>query len=153
MVCGKSWRLVSSFVGGKVGCCQYFGLSVLHDKNLSASSKVQFGVGSYVWQRRLQAAHNFWWGTDVPHSQSVHLQAGPFKQSAPYHGKGHVSNFQAHSRSTNPGPYTTKGKVICKLFNSKAGCHYRDCKFEHQCSQPGCQQKHSSTIHTYSKNM
>lgn len=103
--------------------------------------------------RKLQASHGFRWGTDIPHLHSVHLQARPVKQSGQYSGKGHTGGSGNHTRSSYQGPITTDGKVICKLFNSRGGCHYKDCKFVHQCSQPGCQQKHPAVNHTQSKNM
>ena len=81
--------------------------------------------------RKLQAAHNFLWGTDIPHLQSVHLQARPSKHPGHANGRG-KSGFA--SNPAHPGcqdPLTDEGKVICKLFNTKAGCRFHDCKFEH----------------------
>ena len=100
--------------------------------------------------RRLQAAHGFRWGTDVPHLQSVHLQPRLNKQTFPHTGK---NNLMGHQKQSHHGPFTADGKVICKLFNSKAGCHFKDCKFVHQCSYAGCQQTHSAVTHAQTKNM
>ena len=101
--------------------------------------------------RKLQATHHFRWGTDIPHLHSVHLQARPVKYGQPG-GKVYNSSGNSQVRS-HQGPMTTEGKIICKLYNSKGGCHYKECKFQHQCSQPGCQQKHSAISHVQPKNM
>ena len=101
--------------------------------------------------RKLQATHHFRWGTDIPHLHSVHLQARPVKYGQPG-GKGYNSSGNSQVRS-HQGPMTTEGKIICKLYNSKGGCHYKECKFQHQCSQPGCHQKHSAISHVQPKNM
>lgn len=100
--------------------------------------------------RKLQSAHNFRWGTDVPHLQSVHLQARIPKQSTSFNGKANVGGPQ---KTPPQGPFTADGRIICKLFNSKGGCHFKDCKFVHQCSQSGCKQPHSAVTHAQSKNM
>lgn len=100
--------------------------------------------------RKLQSAHNFRWGTDVPHLQSVHLQARLPKQSTSLTGKANIGGSQ---KTSTQGPFTADGRVICKLFNSKGGCHFKDCKFVHQCSQSGCKQTHSAVTHAQSKNM
>ena len=49
-------------------------------------------------------------------------------------------------------PLTLDGRVICKLYNTKGRCHYKEsCKFAHQCSHPGCQQMHPAVTHAPSK--
>lgn len=97
--------------------------------------------------RKLQCSHEFRWGTDVPHLHSVYLQPRIPRQgnTAPKGG----NSLRPPSASS---PLTLDGKVICKLFNSKGGCHYKEaCRFVHQCSHPGCHLQHSAVTHA-SKN-
>lgn len=99
--------------------------------------------------RQLQARHRFRWGTDVPHFHTIHLQTSTARPSQPAPGK---TNSGAQKNAPTASPLTLDGKVICKLFNSKNGCHYKDCCFVHQCSHPGCYQYHSAQNHGQSKN-
>ena len=99
--------------------------------------------------RQLQARHDFRWGTDVPHFHTIHLLPRTTRPVQPPAGK----TFGTASKATSPvSPLTLDGKVICKLFNSKNGCHYKECRFMHQCSVPGCYQYHSAQNHNQSKN-
>ena len=97
--------------------------------------------------RKLQSAHGFRWGTDVPHLQSVYLQSRGPRPTHPIQ-KGHGTP----SSKSQPTPLTLDGKIICKLFNSKNGCHFKDCKYVHQCFHPGCHQAHSAVSHFQAKN-
>ena len=99
--------------------------------------------------RQLQARHGFRWGTDVPHFHTIHLQPRVVRQIHPDPVRVNKGN---QKNSTPVSSMTLDGKVICKLYNSKSGCHYKKCKFAHQCSQPGCHQYHSSNSHNQSKN-
>ena len=102
--------------------------------------------------RKLQASHDFRWGTEVPHLHSVHLQTrvpsrGPVKPKASRH------NPIPRKTMLKATPMTLDRKVICKLYNTKSGCHFKDsCRYAHQCSQPGCYQWHSAVTHTQPKN-
>lgn len=98
--------------------------------------------------RKLQSVHDFRWGTDVPHLHSVHLQPRGPKPHMATSVKAQASN----PTKPNSTPLTLDGKVICKLFNSKAGCHFKDCKYVHQCSVSGCYQSHSGVTHYQAKN-
>ena len=106
----------------------------------------------YREYRKLQATHGFRWGTDIPHLHSVYLHARPVRQFGQQGGKGYTGSGNNPAWSHH-GPVTLEGKIICKLFNSKGGCHYKDCKSQHQCSQPGCQQEHSAISHAQPKNI
>ena len=99
--------------------------------------------------RQLQAQNGSRWGTDVPHLQNVHLipripipngnqpqTGGPSQSNGPHRNHGHL---------------TLDGRVICKLFNTKAGCHYKECRYVHQCSYNECHQVHSATTHYQGK--
>ena len=88
--------------------------------------------------RRLQARHDFRWGTDVPHFHTIHLQPRTVQPNQPVSGKANGGT----QKNTTPASLTLDGKVICKLYNSKAGCHYKECRFAHQCSHSGCHQYH-----------
>lgn len=100
--------------------------------------------------RQLQAQNGFRWGTDVPHLQNVHLIPRMPRSDANQPqktGPPHPSRTQS-----TPGPLTLDGRVICKLFNTKGGCHYKECRYVHQCSQSGCHQAHAATTHNQGKN-
>lgn len=104
--------------------------------------------------RQLQARHGFRWGTDVPHFHTIHLQPRPTHPSQPsarssgsHSGKG--GNSKGGTLSTTQ---TLDGKIICRLYNSKAGCHYKECRYAHQCSNAGCHQYHSAQTHHQQKN-
>ena len=92
--------------------------------------------------RKLQCAHDFRRGTDVPHLHSVYLQPRiPHPNGLPQRGVTHCPSKPQSAGS----PLTLDGKVICKLFNSWNGCHYKEaCRFVHQCSHPGCHLLHSA---------
>lgn len=98
--------------------------------------------------RRLQSEHNFRWGTDIPHLQSVHLQPRIARQVPTSKG----GSFQSSRPTNTQAPLTLDGKTICKLFNSKSGCHFKECKYVHQCSVTNCHQQHSAMSHNHSKN-
>ena len=86
--------------------------------------------------RKLQAQLGFRWGTEVGHLQVIWL-----KEIQPQSQRTSTTNV-----NKTKGPVTAEGKIICKLFNAKSGCHYSDCKFVHKCSRPGCVQKHSAAV-------
>ena len=99
--------------------------------------------------RQMQARHGFRWGTEVPHFHTIHLQVRSARPSQLAPGKASGGG----QKSTPPSaPLTLDGKVICKLFNSRNGCHYKDCRFVHQCSHAGCYQYHSAQTHSQAKN-
>ena len=100
--------------------------------------------------RQLQAQNGFRWGTDVPHLQNVHLIPRIPRPNGNQTQTGGPS--QPSKPHQNPGPLTLDGRVICKLFNTKAGCHYKECRYVHQCSYNECHQVHSATTHYQGKN-
>ena len=88
--------------------------------------------------RKLQACHEFRWGTDIPHMHTMQLTP----RIARSNGR------PPPARQTNrSGPVTPDGRPICKLFNSARGCGFTDCKFVHSCSYKGCGQSHSASTH------
>ena len=101
--------------------------------------------------RQLQAQNGFRWGTDVPHLQNVHLIPRIPRSNNNQPQKGGPS--QPSRTQQNPGPLTLDGRVICKLFNTKAGCHFKECRYVHQCSHNGCHQAHSATTHYQEKKL
>ncbi|KAK2144921.1 hypothetical protein NP493_4089g00002 [Ridgeia piscesae] len=81
--------------------------------------------------RKLQASHNFRWGTDIPHLHTMQLTPrAPRNNARP--PPNHVRSGQ------RPGPVTVDGRAICKMLNTSRGCSYVDCKFVHACSFKGC---------------
>lgn len=60
--------------------------------------------------RKLQSEHTFRWGTNVPHLQSVHLQARLPKQATSLNGKANIGGSQ---KTPPQGPFTGDGRVIC----------------------------------------
>lgn len=97
--------------------------------------------------RQLQSQNSFRWGTDVPHLQNVHLIP---RLPKPTPGTSYKTHPSQPKKPHNP--VTLDGKTICRLYNSKGGCHLRDCKYVHQCSVQGCHQAHSAVAHDHSKN-
>lgn len=94
--------------------------------------------------RKAQAQMGFRWGTEISHLQQVHLKEN-IDQPA-------VNSGSTTKTNKTKGPTTGDGQTICKLYNSKTGCTYTDCKFAHVCSRSGCEQKHSSATHDTAKN-
>jgi hypothetical protein len=106
--------------------------------------------------RRLQAAHKFRWGMSVSHLAPGFLrlraptqQGGGQKLRATQRPDRHTqrpnSAYQSHSAS---------GRPICKSFNIRAGCTFRNCRFDHVCNIPGCGKDHPGHSHPQeSKNL
>ena len=90
--------------------------------------------------RKLQASHNFRWGTDIPHLHTMQLTPRAPRNN-PRPPPNRVRSGQ------RPGPMTVDGRAICKMFNTCRGCNYVDCKFVHACSFKGCTQTHPATSH------
>jgi hypothetical protein len=89
--------------------------------------------------RKLQHKHKFRWGTDVPHLQTVFLKQKFVKNPRPQHSVSKPAlGYASH---------TAQGKEICKKYNSRSGCNFTACKFDHVCSIPGCNQKHPAPSH------
>ena len=89
--------------------------------------------------RKLQACHDFRWGTDIPHLHTMQLTPRITRPNGKY---------PPSARQTNrSGPVTPDGRPICKLFHSARGCGFTDCKFVHSCSYKGCGQSHSASTH------
>jgi hypothetical protein len=109
--------------------------------------------------RKLQSQHKFRWGTAVSHLNIGHLR---LKQtpgmSSTFTAKGINFNPNSNKGDRNQSRYnfashTNTGKVICKKFNIRAGCSFKDCRFAHVCNQPGCGQTHSGSQHNELKNV
>ena len=96
--------------------------------------------------RQLQACHGFRFGTDIPHLHTVHLH--PRGQRNVYGGKSRSNQTSGGGqKSGKPGPVTSEGRQICKLFNTQRGCSFTDCKFVHACSYRGYDQLHPAVNH------
>ena len=89
--------------------------------------------------RKLQAALNFRWGTDIPHLQTMQLTP-----RAPRNNARRAQN--APGPSCKPTHYS--GPVTA---DGKRGCLYPDCKFTHTCSYRGCNQAYSAFTHHQSR--
>ena len=99
--------------------------------------------------RRLQARNGFRWRTEVGHLQSIWLREG---QQQPARNSATIKAAQTATKAK--GPMTTNGRTLCKMYNTKAGCSYVDCKFAHTCSRYGCEQEHCAAVaHDLSKKL
>jgi hypothetical protein len=101
--------------------------------------------------RRLQATHNFRWGTNVGH-----LAPGFLRIRSPIVSNNKPKPTPRVERSfTRPNSFqshTGDGKTICRSFNSRLGCSFKGCKFEHVCNVPGCGKSHPGVNHSDQKN-
>ena len=97
--------------------------------------------------RKLQAAMNFRWGTDVQHLHKLHLTPRDRPQT-------HTSSQNRKPQNqNNQRQRPAKREVdVCRNFNSKKGCTYQGCKFRHMCILPECNEAHSATVHSAGKN-
>ena len=86
--------------------------------------------------RREQSQPQLRWGTHASHLNDVCLRQKTVKRQQ-----------KPQSGTRDMGPKTSAGKVICKRFNSTAGCNLAKCKFLHVCSVPSCEKPHPSTCH------
>lgn len=95
--------------------------------------------------RQLQASMEFRWGTDVQHLHTLHLQPRDklLKQGTHYQN-GKKGPVQTHSAKQK---LEKRDVGICHNYNTQKGCTYPQCKYQHQCLVPGCNQKHSVTSH------
>lgn len=103
-------------------------------------------VSVYLYDReyrKLQAQMGFRWGTEVSHLHAIWLK----EQAQGPRGTGTNKANSNNTASKYKGPTTSDGQTICKLFNTKNGCTFADCKFVHICSRSGCDQKHSASQH------
>jgi len=100
--------------------------------------------------RKLQAQLSFRWGTEVTHLQAMWLKE---QEPRPIRADSSAASSKPGPSSNTKGPITADGRIICRLYNSKAGCTLAACKYAHLCSRQGCQEGHSSIQHeTISKN-
>ena len=102
-------------------------------------------VSVYLYDReyrKMQAAHNFRWGTDIPHLHTMQLTPRAPRNNT----RVPPGNKSAH-RVAPAGPVAADGRPICKMFNTHRGCGYTDCKFVHACSHKGCSQNHPAISH------
>ena len=106
--------------------------------------------------RRLQAAHKFRWGTAVGHLSAGFLRLRTVSNTP----QGSATKFKTFSKPERPSyrapfqfqNHTNDGKMICKNFNTRMGCTFTGCKFEHVCNVPGCGRGHPGAAHAQSKN-
>ena len=96
--------------------------------------------------RKLQSTMGFRWGTDVQHLHTLFLQ--------PRAGSGvqrNSANVQKKGYNHSSKPKVDKRIEICRNFNSERGCSYAQCRFQHKCIIPGCNQGHPATAHSQEK--
>ena len=102
-------------------------------------------VSVYLYDReyrKMQAAHNFRWGTDIPHLHTMQLTP-----RAPRNNTKFPPTNKSAQCGAPAGPLAADGRPICKMFNTHRGCGYMDCKFVHACSHKGCSQNHPAISH------
>ena len=83
--------------------------------------------------RYLQACYSFRWGSDSHHLHTVYL---------------HPLSSPSKKAGVASSAFTADGREICRKFNSREGCSYKDCKYFHCCSKPSCQGQHAAHQHS-----
>ena len=94
-------------------------------------------VSVYLYDReyrKMQAAHNFRWGTDIPHLHTMQLTP-----RAPRNNTRFPPANKSAQRGAPAGPLAADGRPICKMFNTHRGCGYTDglLSFLFRCIFPG----------------
>ena len=86
--------------------------------------------------RHMQAHYGFRWGTDAQHLHNVNLRH-----------KSSTADGAATARFSRSSRGAASDDQLCRLFNSREGCHYDTCKFVHLCNVPGCRRAHTRLEH------
>jgi len=97
--------------------------------------------------RRLQGLHKFRWGTSIGHLAPGYLRLRNTATSHPASKAKPVHRPDRPPQRTSYQSHSSEGKVICKNFNTRFGCTYQGCKFEHVCNVPGCGRSHPGFTH------
>ena len=90
------------------------------------SCSVKHLYQSYCMRRNTGSCRlgmSFRWGTDVPHLHTMHLQTRASRPTQPTPWRARTGT-QRNVTSTAQN-VTLDGRVICKLFNARVGCHYK----------------------------
>ena len=150
--------LYKLFQDGALGLSEVFDYLSYTSHIYSLISSYELG-SVYLYDReyrRLQAAHKFRWGTAVGHLSAGFLrlrnsgnsQQGNQKTKSTYRPEGQRTSYRPHQS------HSSAGKTICNNYNSKWGCTFTGCKYDHVCNTPGCGKSHPSHAHSHvdSKN-
>ena len=118
-----------------------------HVYSLISSHEV---VSVYLYDReyrRLQAAHKFRWGTAVGHLAHGFLRLRGTSSSHSNTQKPRVAYKAERQTYRQFQAQAPESKPTCRNFNSKDGCSFRGCRFNHVCHVPGCGKSHSGFNH------
>ncbi len=122
---------------------------------LAYTVKVMELAGKYEWvsvlkfddeYRQLQATYSLPWSYDSPHLHELILvpRAKPRASAAPQPSSG---NPATPAFAT----YSGDGRIICRSFNQRNGCHPPSCSFAHVCNRKfqgkACGGAHSALHH------
>ena len=98
--------------------------------------------------RRLQKQHNFRWGTDIPHLQSVYLRPKALLTKPQASGPSVKLASKQQQDNSKYASHSAEGVEICRKFNSRKGCFLPNCRYSHICAIQGCGAEHQAFAHS-----
>ena len=93
--------------------------------------------------RKLQCEYGFRWGSDSQHLHTRFL----IKRRPSQTPAATSPNAQRFPPRLNRQPQTSPTAPICRQFNSLTGCLWPNCRFQHVCLVPNCNQGHPQHEH------
>ena len=112
-------------------------------------------VSVYLYDReyrRLQCTHKFRWGTAIGHLAPSYLRLRPATQVGGARPRLSQRPEWPRQRASSFLSQSTGERTICRNYNSKLGCSFQGCRFDHICNVPGCGRGHPGCSHGESKN-
>lgn len=89
--------------------------------------------------RTYQAAHQFEWGVDLPHLDTMTLKVNSLSKKP--------STRSNDGGQAPDGKRSNPAKPLCRMYNSVQGCKFGErCSFQHKCSS--CGDGHPAFIHS-----
>lgn len=114
-----------------------------------------YTTSSVFWldyQHRLAIAESDTkWSDIAPHLKDIHLKVRQANLPSRAQQSTQSQNFnrrQGGYRDNRQNANTNPGDIICGSYNSRAGCTFKNCRYNHICNEPGCTAKHPAYQHT-----